>query len=144
MEQVGIFRTLLDGGVLEQCDEVNALQLALQPGVTGVSQVERSHQPESNRNSGFGLYVTSQFCSERGIFRLISGNQGLTHSRGAETFHDWPFSGTCVQLKLNTSDLDAASDRIKEIVTEGEMLAAKEGRISEASLASKRSSNWIY
>ena len=134
---VGIRQTLTESGVNPAATTEEALELALRPGVSGVSEYERKHQHENWRNSGFGLYVTSRFCSERGIFRVISQDAGLTLSKHGRSKHDWRFHGTCIQMKLDTSDLEKSGDRILEIVTEGEVETGLSGEKRPASKSSK-------
>jgi hypothetical protein len=134
---VGVRRAITESGENSADTTMEALQLALTAGVSGVSEAEKRHQHESWRNSGFGLYVTSRFCAERGFFRLISGDCGLTVNKNGPTQHDWRFEGTCLQMKIDTSDLDRAGDRILEIVKEGEADASESGVPKPASKSSK-------
>jgi hypothetical protein len=113
------------------------LPLALRPSISGVTEFEKSHQDEPYRNSGFGLYVTSRLCSEQGVFRIISGNAGLTRRGDVLTPHDWRFNGTCIQMKIRTDGLADVEGRIKSIVDEGERELAAAGHEREASSASK-------
>jgi hypothetical protein len=103
------------------------LPLALRPSISGVTEFEKSHQDEPYRNSGFGLYVTSRLCSEQGVFRIISGNAGLTRRGDVLTPHDWRFNGTCIQMKIRTDGLADVEGRIKSIVDEGERELAAAG-----------------
>ncbi len=99
---IGIRRAITESGENTAASTEEALVLALRPGVSGVSENERQYQHENWRNSGFGLYVTSRFCSERGIFRVISEDAGLTMNKLGDARHNWRFDGTCIQMKLNT------------------------------------------
>ncbi len=123
--------------------DTEALRLALKPGVSGVTEREKSYQNEHYRNSGFGLYASSRFCSERGVFRLLSSGAGLTANRTSLTDHDWRFSGTCVQMKIDTTDLENAERRILEIIEDGNNALAACGSDHRASTASKQVSGWI-
>ena len=121
----------------------DGLTLSLRPGISGVTEFEKSYQNHDYRNSGFGLYVTSRLCSERGVFRIISGDAGLTLADGVQTLHDWRFSGTCIQLKIRTDGLADVAGRIRSIVEEGEKELEEAGVGSEASSASKSISPWV-
>lgn len=131
----GVSKTLRTTQVVQSDKE--GLSLALRPGISGVTEFEKSHQDEPYRNSGFGLYVTSRLCSERGVFRIISGNAGLTLGGDDPTLHDWQFNGTSIQMKIRTDGLADVEGRIKSIVDEGERELAAVGLERKASSASK-------
>lgn len=131
---IGIEQTLREGGIIEESSASDAILLALEPGVTGVTKLVRDAQHEHYRNSGFGMYVTSRFCSERGYFRVMSGEATITRNKSGDTITDWPFQGTCVQMVLDTSNMHGAAERVLEIVKEGE---EKLGLKSSASSSSK-------
>ena len=119
---VGIAENLYDNEYLECETNAQALKFAMMPGVTGVSLSERIDQDDHWGNSGFGLYVTSRFCSENGSFRVISGKNGLTLSNGNQAEHAWSYDGTCVQLRLSFDDAKSKVDRISEIIDEGTLV----------------------
>jgi len=131
---VGIEQTLNEGGVPDAIGSTNAIIKAMEPAITGVTAAEREAQHEYYRNSGFGMYVTSRFCAERGHFRVTSGNSTVTRNIRGNTTNDWSFDSTCVQLVLDTSNMTGAADRILEIVAEGEIAA---GTLVTASTGSK-------
>lgn len=135
---VGITETLKEHYALES--DFDALEKAILPGVTGTSDLERKHQNPYYRNSGFGLYTTSKFCSERGVFRIISGNAGITLQANNSRRQSWRFDGTCIQIKIRTDDLENAATRIQSIIDEGEKL--NKGK-KMASTASKQTAGWI-
>ncbi|WP_460273402.1 ATP-binding protein [Celeribacter sp. ULVN23_4] len=117
---IGIANTLYDNEYIDCSTNREALKFALLPGVSGVSREERFEQDEFWGNSGFGLYVTSRFCSEHGSFRMISGDSGLTLARGYQTEHPaWGFGGTCVQMRFSTRQAENQTGRIAEIIEEG-------------------------
>lgn len=139
---VGIRATLSGSGIVVADDKLALLE-AIKPGVSGVSETEMKYQDEQWRNSGFGLYVTSSFFAERGRFRIISGTAGLTCKGTTKTHHDWRFSGTCIQMVLDTSNIEGASKRILEIVSEGELQQDSDGgRVKK--IASKSSKSVFF
>lgn len=117
---IGIARNLYDNESIECANNREALKFALMPGITGVPRQVRAKQDEHWGNSGFGLYVTSRFCSETGLFRVFSGSSALTLAKGIQTEHNWSFSGTCVQMRLSTARAQKRAERISEIVNEGQ------------------------
>jgi hypothetical protein len=134
---IGISKSLSEAGLVDGLDSFEALKKALEPGVTGVSDAERALQPEATRNSGYGLYVTSRFCSENGTFRVLSSGSALTLSKKSLSKHNWRFEGTCVQMKINTASQNVNGERIVEIIREGEVIAGMSERNKSASTASK-------
>lgn len=120
---VGIATTLLEAGVPSTLSAGEILQEALKPGVTSVSATERSYQHAHYRNSGFGLYVTSQFFSKFGLFRVMSGNATVTINATGITTNNWSFRGTCVHLSFNTKSMEGSRDLIHRIIKEGEKVS---------------------
>lgn len=116
---VGVAEKLYENEYINCSTNREALKFAILPGISGVSRQERFQQDEFWGNSGFGLYVTSRFCSEFGSFRMISGNDGLTLANGYQTEHPWTFPGTCVQLQFSTKKAAGRVSRIGELVEEG-------------------------
>ncbi|MDG1353184.1 MAG: hypothetical protein P8P70_08475 [Sulfitobacter sp.] len=119
---VGIASTLTDAKIGDGLSDVELLKVAIMPGVSSVSSAEMDWQNALWKNSGFGLFVTSRFCSKRGVFRVISGTAGITVNRKTIVDHDWRFDGTCIQMKIDTAHLDEAEKDIHEIISEGEQL----------------------
>lgn len=116
---LGISSNLYENELL-QCDSNReALKFAILPGVTGVSLDERLEQDDHWGNSGFGMFVTSRFCAENGLFRVISGGDGLTLSGNIQTEHPWAFQGTFVQMRLSFADAQSKVDRIEELTESG-------------------------
>lgn len=134
---VGIAETLK--GQYDTENTLDALSLSLKPGVSGTSDIEREHQNPYFRNSGFGLYTTSTFCAEHGLFRVISTDAGVTRQSNNLKRHNWSFDGTCVQMKIRTNDLNDSAAEIQRIIEVGE---AEIGTHLSASTASKQTSGW--
>lgn len=116
---VGIAETLYDNEYIDCNNGREALKFAILPGISGVSRDERFTQDEKWGNSGFGLYVTSRFCAEYGSFRLISGHDALTFSRGVQNEHKWKLPGTFVQMRFKVDSTSKQISRINEIIEEG-------------------------
>lgn len=140
---VGIAEALSNNEERKAKPALELLECALQPGVTGTTEAERAYQDPSYRNSGFGLFVTSEFCAQHGLFRVISGKHGITRNRGSLVHHDWSFDGTCVQLSLNTRNLQNAAEQIESIIARGEELVPEQSPIKTASKASRLQSSWL-
>lgn len=116
---IGVAETLYDNEYIDCNNGREALKFAILPGISGVSRDERFSQDEEWGNSGFGLYVTSRFCAEYGSFRIISGDDALTFSRGVQSEHKWTLPGTFVQLRFSVQSTSSQVSRINEIIEEG-------------------------
>ncbi|MBU2868309.1 hypothetical protein [Pacificibacter marinus] len=116
---VGVSENLYENEYIECATNRDALKFAILPGISGVSRDDRMNQDDKWGNSGFGLYVTSRFCSEAGLFRIISGNSGLTLAKGVQTEHSWSHSGTWIHLRFRTDQAASQVERINEIIEEG-------------------------
>lgn len=136
---IGIAETLYDNEYIDCNNGREALKFAILPGISGVSRDERFCQDEKWGNSGFGLYVTSRFCAEYGSFRMISGNDALTFSRGIQSEHKWALPGTFVQMRFSVEASSNQIKRINEIIEEGksEFLSILGGYPIQPSAASK-------
>lgn len=116
---VGVAETLYDNEYIDCRDGRDALKFAILPGISGVSRDQRFSQDETWGNSGFGLYVTSRFCAEFGSFRIISGHDALTFSRGLQSEHKWSLPGTFVQLRFSIKSSGNQVARIGQLIDEG-------------------------
>lgn len=133
----GITASLTEAGIVDGANHHLALRKAIEPGVTGVSAAERASQEPDTRNSGFGLYVTSRYCSEFGAFRLLSHGAALTVNHQEISDQNWRFNGTCVQMKIRTNLDGSGGQRILEIINEGERSLREAGNNEGASNASR-------
>jgi len=119
---IGVANTLYDNEYIDCRDGSDALKFALLPGILGVSLEKRINQDKTWGNSGFGLYVTSRFCSEYGSFRIISGKDALTFANGNQTEHKWDLPGTFIQLRFSVKSSSDQISRIGQIVEEGQAM----------------------
>lgn len=116
---IGVAETLYDNEYIVCNNGREALKFAILPGISGVSRDVRFSQDEKWGNSGFGLYVTSRFCAEYGSFRIISGDDALTFSRGVQSEHKWALPGTFVQMRFSVQASSGQVSRINQIIDEG-------------------------
>lgn len=116
---VGIAENLYENELLDCRTNREALKFALMPGITGVPLDERMKQDDHWGNSGFGMYVTSRFCAENGLFRVVSGDSALSLGGDVQVEDSWKFAGTFVQMKLSFRNARQKVGRIKEITEEG-------------------------
>lgn len=122
---VGVAETLYENEYIDCNNGKDALKFAILPGISGVSRDVRLSQDEKWGNSGFGLYVTSRFCAEYGSFRIISGDDALTFSRGVQSEHKWNLPGTFVQMRFSVQESSSQVSRINQIIEEGKVEFSK-------------------
>ena len=117
-----------------------ALVKALEPGVSGVSEYEMQYQHPDYRNSGFGLFVTSEIAAGHGVFQLITKDSSVIRKSSVLEPLQLNFEGTCVQIRLNLENL--TTEKILETVKNGEDLLASTGAAKTSSAKSKSFTDW--
>ena len=126
---IGIRRSLSQNPYLRIGSDMDALKLALLPGVSGKMFEGRKSDPyDVWENSGFGLYLLHRLSIEgKGSFFIGSGKAGLfIKSLGDRTALSLDgYEGTLVRMQLNTRALTSLQLRIRGLVDEGEKLAKK-------------------
>jgi len=99
-----------------------AVRHALEPGVTRVASPQEESEWE---NTGFGLYVLSEFGSMCGSFSIATSGVILTRAVGTgEVFTEIDAPGTAIGLKVSTADAEYFPNRLQQIVTKGERRAS--------------------
>lgn len=120
---IGLRTSLQKNPKLEVGDDREAIKSALMPGISGT----RPNPAGSNArwaNSGFGLYMTSRLCSEKGNFFICSGSTGLHYRVGVENeYFDTNYSGTLIRMRINTRELGNADALLRKYSDEGETIA---------------------
>ncbi len=117
----GVRRSLGQRFILSS--DVEALQLAIKPGVSGAEPLARDETGEW-ANSGFGLYVLSEVGKSTGGFMICSGSGALRFSTKSEWVADYKFPGTAVRLTISKPPGKNFEDLINQIIAEGEKLVA--------------------
>ncbi|MEP1612062.1 MAG: DrmB family protein [Roseobacter sp.] len=126
--------------------DLNALRLAVLPSTSGFFSGSGGEPPEPKRednkwrNSGFGLYVTSQLARKTGHFVIGSSTKFLRI--GSHKYENGEFSlpGTYVSLNFSVAELQRAATEVGSIVEKGERIAQRyisKGAQIFASAASK-------
>ncbi len=145
-EGIGISNSLKDS--YEFCslykNDYEALQLALEPGVSGTfSSSRRSIGTGDWENSGYGLYMVSQMCVELGAsFIIASGDSAIRMTKKGgnikSTRYDTFIEGTAIQIRIRPSK-NCNYDQIRrEILERGEKMARnKDYTIHSASRSSR-------
>lgn len=145
-EGIGISNSLKDSYEFRSMynNDYEALQLALEPGVSGTfSSSRKSIGTGDWENSGYGLYMVSQMCAELAAsFIIASGNSAIRIKKNngsiTSTRYDTFIGGTAVQIRIRPSK-NCNYDQIRgEIVKRGEKIAKnKEYTIHSASKSSR-------
>lgn len=111
-----------------------ALLLAIKPGISGAD----TSGNEFYSNSGFGLYVLSEIGKRFGKFSLGTDNKLMVLKKGhSPMFFRSSLKGTVVSLNIKTNDYLMNKQIVNQIITEGESIAASEGRMVKASASSR-------
>lgn len=120
----GIQKGLSTNPYLDIKSERDALQLALQPGISGKMYKgipERKY--DAWQNSGYGLYMTNRICRNGGNFLIISNNSSVfLHENGKDDI-ECNYKGTALRLRIDTSKVTKCSDMLMKYRQEGESLA---------------------
>jgi hypothetical protein len=124
-EGIGIRKSLSRNPHLTISDDSAAIDLALQPGVSGVAfRGARQRRQGEWANSGYGLFMTSRLCASGGSFILCSGEGALLLEQEQETRTDLEFNGTILRLEIYVPKVKELRLRLNELRDEGAKLAA--------------------
>ena len=121
----GIRRSLADNPQFQCASDVEAIRMALRPGVSrnlgrqpAREAIERFEEEghalpeEVFRNSGYGLYMISALCREAGQFLVASGAGSLAYIGGAEVQSATAHHGTALRLALQPSEVPGAWENL--------------------------------
>ncbi|MBS3678941.1 hypothetical protein KGF86_01815 [Ornithinibacillus massiliensis] len=106
-------------------NDLQAIKYAMLPGLSGVAfERKGTTAPDYGYpdNSGYGLYVTSEICSNHGEFLIASGESYLRITPEVRRKRSINHRGTAISLKLNLENINEVS--ITDIVRKGEEIAA--------------------
>jgi anti-sigma regulatory factor (Ser/Thr protein kinase) len=132
-EGIGIRASL--AAVIDSRTDADALEAAIKPGITRSSR--GAPGDDEHGNTGFGLYVLSEFGRCFGRFTLASGSGCFSiGADGAAPGASAQFSGTAVGIRLDKLP-HSFEGTLNDIVSEGEKSASAEGRKHGASKESR-------
>lgn len=119
---IGVAQSLKRNPHLTLLNDEAALKLALRPGVSGVAfKGAKQRRNDPWRNSGFGLYMTSQLASEIGEFFVGSGTSGIVLNHKASDVVALRLHGTAVSLRMQPSKMAALKDRLEQLRNDADM-----------------------
>jgi len=125
-EGAGIYETLTCNKELRIASNLQALQLALSPGVSRVSQKKkRFNEDDEWANSGYGLYATSKLCRRCGNFLLLSKGDSILVGESDVKCYNALFDGTAVHISVSLDRVANFKTSLSAIIREGATLAKK-------------------
>ena len=113
----GILKTL-KGKYPKLMSEQEAIIEAMKPGVSGADFTQNNKY----NNSGFGLYVLSEFAKRYGSIMIVSGSDLVYRTAGDERFEKVSEDGTLVGIYLKTIPPNA-KEVIEKIIADGEKIS---------------------
>lgn len=145
-EGIGVSKSLADSYEFRTLfkNDFEALQLALEPGVSGTFSSSRASIGTGDwKNSGYGLYMVSQMCVELGgSFIIASGDSAVRISKEQEKINQMRYNthinGTAIQIRIKPSRNVNYNQVRTDILRRGENLArSKDYTIHSASKSSR-------
>lgn len=134
-EGCGILHTIQQNPHYHATTDIDAIKLALQPGVTRTFGTIETN--DIWQNSGYGLYVTSSLCLLGGHFVLGSGQSAIFLNPEGSQEYQTALNGTTVCLSLDIEKIPNINALLEKIVAEGERKAESyKDRILSASKVS--------
>lgn len=125
-------------------NDVDAIRLSLQPGVSGTFRGDSMPHIKSEwDNSGYGLYMVSQLCAELDAsFIIASGDSAIRvrkeNGKVIQEVMKTCFHGTAIQIRMRPSRIKDYDAICKKILEAGEMQAKQsKGAIHVASKPSR-------
>jgi hypothetical protein len=121
----GIRRSLADNPECRVESDLEALRLALRPGISRnagkePTDAQRARWAEEGhrlpiemfRNAGYGLHMVSSLCRAVGQFLIASGTGSLSYIGGAEVQSSTAHPGTALRLVLQPSEVPAEWEQL--------------------------------
>lgn len=137
---VGIRQSLTQNPRISVSSELEALEIAILPGVSGRQDNEAAvgmyAQENPFKNSGWGLYMTARLCQDGGQFTIISNDSALRYIRQNRSTVSIAFRGTAIGLSIQPSSIGNLQYSLGQYQDQGRALAQSYGGIIDASAAS--------
>lgn len=137
---IGIAQGLRENPKLKFESDLDALHLALLPGVSGKAEkVKRMRSRSPWTNSGYGLYMTSSLCRRGGSFLIGSGSSAISVSGPDVVPMRWGIPGTAIRLRMQLSNLKPLGEQLEKFRSEAHALKQAHTSIDflTASMASR-------
>jgi hypothetical protein len=85
-EGIGVKASLSKNSSLTVNDDEQALNLALQPGISEVVNAHKGSYSDEWANTGYGLFMVSEICKKSGDFILCSGSKAIQLNETEKNF----------------------------------------------------------
>lgn len=138
-EGVGLFQSLRRNPSLKVGSNQEALFMAVQPGISGVTKEMRRRTKGDWVNSGYGLFMTSSLCQTGGDFTICSGSDALRLHAGGAEFSECAFQGVAIRMVMDTSKIQDLDSSLAELRERGQVIAKQLGGDDTELTASKMS-----
>lgn len=138
-EGIGVRESLAKNPHITVHHDHDAIRLALLPGISGIAFKGARQESDPWRNSGYGLFMTSQLCGYGGSFMICSGTQGLVLDSGRQSVYPINFPGTALRLEIFAPAVRRLSKVLEELREKGRAIAGELRQCSEvtASMSSR-------
>ncbi len=118
---MGVRKSLQANPHLEMKSDLDALRLAIKPGVSGkMFEGVESNADDRWENSGYGLFLTSRLSAASGNFWIFSGTAALALMGEGQQKYDCSFQGTAIRISLDTRKMEDTKSLIKKLTVAGE------------------------
>ncbi|MCY7184587.1 hypothetical protein [Streptococcus gallolyticus] len=147
---IGFKESLNFAGKFQASNDVEAIRLALEPGITA-GIIDKSHLREGEKteylNSGYGLYAITELCKALSGQYVIVSKGAIATKKGIEYLKgNLVFPGTAIKIKLripNNLSYDTFHSTLQKIIKKGEHSSKSiEGAINIASPKSRSMGNY--
>lgn len=120
-------------------DDLDALVLALEPGVSRTYSKTKKTTESVWDNSGYGLYMTSSLCTSLGgDFLICSGEKAILLEANGHEVVNTNFNGTAIRMRLNTDNINDI-EKIRISLVKAVQARARSNSIHTIQSASKAS-----
>ena len=138
-EGVGLFKSLNKNPKLNIQNNSQAVFMALQPGISGVTKEKRKKSDGDWVNSGYGLYMTSSLCQFGGDFYICSGENAIRLIGEKSEIMSCSFNGVAIRMVLDTRQIKKLNEALEALRNKGQKIAAELGNLDTDLTASKMS-----
>lgn len=122
---IGIKSSLNQNPELDIVDDISAIKLAMEAGVSGSAwKYKRIKKPNHWQNSGYGLYMARRICEDYGKIAVVSGMAAFEANESNKEDYQCEWPGTAVLIRLNTKKIANKHPDFDKYITEGKANAA--------------------
>jgi anti-sigma regulatory factor (Ser/Thr protein kinase) len=123
---IGIRESIIRNPRVSAATDLEAIEVALLPGVSGSAMGANSSDPWEN--TGYGLFMAQRICREGGVFTIASGTGILRLTGDRATKKEGPPVGTVVGMTMRLDLLADLRRKLPEFSREGGKISKALGR----------------